>query len=133
EVEVEVVEHLDLLARLAVAAKRDQIIGAGLGALVAHDARLRAGGGLDLEAQHPAKARGGRTAFGRILEREGRLRRVLQRQPQPFEQIDEEDRLEKADDRLHGYARSPMTVGSVSPDLMMRSLRSTVPSFRILS
>ena len=31
------------------------------------------------------------------------------------------------------YARSPISVGSVSPDMMMRSLRRTVPSLRILS
>src|SRR5438128_1446219 len=31
------------------------------------------------------------------------------------------------------HARSPIKVGSLAPDMMMRSLRSTVPSFRILS
>src|SRR6185369_7534639 len=112
---------------------RDEIVGTRLRALVAHDAGLRAGRRFDLEPEHAAEARRGRTPFGRILEREGRLRRVLQRQPQPFQQVHEKDRLEETDDGLHGYALSPITVGSVSPDMMMRSLRSTVPSFRILS
>ena len=47
-------------------------------------------------------------------------------------EVDEEDRLEELLDGVH-YARSPMTVGSDSPDMMTRSLRSTVPSLRILS
>ena len=135
QVEVEVIEDLDLLPRLAVAAERDQIVRARLRALVADDAGLGAGGRLGLQPQHAAEARRRRTPLGRILERERRLRRVLQRDPQPLEQVDEEDRFEERDDGLHVSARfSPIEqVGSVSPDMMTRSLRSTVPSLRILS
>src|SRR5580765_7750958 len=134
KIEVEVVEDLNLLPRLAVTAEGDQVIRARLGALVADDAGLGAGGGLDLQAQDSAKARRCRTALSRILKRERRLRRVLQGQPQTLQQIDQKDRLEESDDRLHGYALSPMTnVGSLWPDMMMRSFRSTVPSLRILS
>src|SRR6185312_5221491 len=131
QVEVEIVEDLDLLSRLAMPAERNQIVGARLRALVADDAGLGAGAGLGLETEHPAEARRRRAALGRILEREGRLRRVLQRDPEALEQVDEEDRLEESNDRVH--ARSPITVGSEWPDMMTRSLRSTVPSLRILS
>src|SRR5437762_5189601 len=124
-------------------AERDEIVGACLGALVADDAGLCAGAGLGLEPQHAAEARRSRPPLGRILEREGRLRRVLQRDPQAFEQVDEEDGFEEPDDRLHNigrpkglhyiYTRSAFIVGSESPDMMVRSFRSTVPSLRILS
>src|SRR4051812_29934535 len=134
QVEIEVVEHLDLGARLAVSAERNQIVRARLRALVADDAGLGAGGGFDLETQHAAKARSRRTTLGRVLESERGLRRVLQRDPHALEQVDQEDRLEETDDGLHDYARSPITrVGSVWPDMITRSLRSTVPSLRILS
>src|SRR6478609_5569673 len=46
QVEIEVIENFDLLPRLAVAAERNQVVGAGLGALVANDAGLGAGAGL---------------------------------------------------------------------------------------
>src|SRR6185295_12274800 len=48
EVEVEIVEDFNLLSGLPVAAERDQIVGARLGALVAADAGLGAGAGLGL-------------------------------------------------------------------------------------
>ena len=95
QVEVEVVEHLDLDPRLAMAAERDEVIGARLGALVADDAGLRAADRLDLQTQNAAKARRRRPALRRILERERRLRRVLQRDPEALEQVDEEDRSEE--------------------------------------
>ena len=65
----------------AVAAERDQVVRTGLRALIADDAGLGAGAGLGLQPQHAAEARRGRTPFSRILKREGRLRRVLQRDP----------------------------------------------------
>src|SRR5262249_16479648 len=71
EIEIEIVEDLDLGARLAVAAERDEIVGARLGALVANDASLCASPRLGLQPQHPAEARRGRPALGGILEREG--------------------------------------------------------------
>src|SRR5262249_16681002 len=113
-------------------AERNQVVRARLGALVADDAGLRAGAWFSLGPKHTTEARGGRTPFSRVLEREGRLRRVLQRDPQTLEQVDQENRFEEVDQSLH-YARSPISVGSVSPDMMMRSLRRTVPSLRILS
>src|SRR5262245_27472478 len=78
EVEVEVVEDLDFRPRLAMAAERDQIVRARLGALIADDARLRAGAGLGLQAQDPAKTGRRRPPLGRVLEGEGGLRRVLE-------------------------------------------------------
>src|SRR5262249_11781566 len=115
-------------------AERNEIVRARLRALVADDAGLRAGGRLHLQPQDAAESRCGWPPLRRVLEREGGLRCVLESEPQPFQQVDEADRLEEPDDRLHGYALSPMTiVGSVSPDMMIRSLRSTVPSLRILS
>src|SRR5205085_8578252 len=130
QVEVEVVEHLDLLSGLAMAAERDQIVGTRLRALIADDAGLGARAGLGLQPEHAAKARRGRPPLGRILERERGLRRVLQRDPEALQQVDEKDRLEE----FENHARSPVTsVGSVSPDMITRSLRSVVPSLRILS
>src|SRR5258707_666288 len=67
----------------------------------------RAAGGLDLEPQHAAEARRGRPPLSRILEGEGRLRRVLHRDPHALQQVDEKNRLEESDDRLH-QARSPI-------------------------
>src|SRR5262249_52973471 len=87
EVEVEVVENLDLLSRLAVAAERDQIVGTRLRALVADDAGLRAGAGLGLEPEDAAEARRRRPALGRVLKGERGLRRVLQRDPEPLQQV----------------------------------------------
>src|SRR5215831_4262675 len=98
-------------------AERNQIVRTCLGALVADDAGLRASARFGLEPEHAAKARRRRTPFGRILERKGRLRRVLQRDPQTLEQVDEENRFEEFNQSLH-YARSPISVGSVSPDMM---------------
>src|SRR4029079_3855686 len=88
QVEVKVVENFYLQTGLAVAAERNQIVRAGLRALVADDARLGAGGGLGLQTQDAAKTRRGRPALGRILKRERGLRRVLQRDPQPLQQVD---------------------------------------------
>src|SRR4029077_3721568 len=119
----------DLLAGLAMTAEGDQIVGARLRALIADDAGLRAGAGLGLQPEHAAKARRRRPPLRRILERERGLRRVLQRDPQAFQQVDEKDRLQE----LENHARSPIKVGSVSPDMITRSLRSVVPSLRILS
>src|SRR6185312_8154013 len=71
-------------AELVVLAHDERLDGLGrahLGALVAEAAALGAGAGLGLETEHPAEARRRRAALGRILEREGRLRRVLQRDP----------------------------------------------------
>src|SRR6185369_190940 len=132
QVEVEVIEHLDLRAWFAMPAERNQIVGAGLGALIADDAGLRAGARFGLQPEDAAETRRGLTPLRRILKGKGRLRCVLQRNPQTFEQVDEKDRFEELDDGLH-YARSPISVGSVSPDMMTRSLRRTVPSLRILS
>src|SRR6266849_5872918 len=101
EIEVEVIENLDLLSRFAMSAEGNQVVGTRLGALVADDARLGACAGLGLQPQHAPEAGRGRTALRRVLKREGWLRRVLQRDPQPFEQIHEENRLEKAGDGLH--------------------------------
>src|SRR5262249_51453937 len=108
EIEVEVIEHLDLLPGLAVAAERDEIIGTRLRALVADDAGLRPGGRLHLQPQYAAEARRRRPALGGVLEREGRLRRVLQREPQSLQLGDEEDRLEGRGDWLRGGAPIPM-------------------------
>src|SRR5262249_7751466 len=132
QIEVEVVEHLDLGAGLPVAAERDEVVGARLRTLVADDAGLGAGAGLGLQAEHAAEPRRRGTPLGRILEGERRLRRVLQREPEPLEDVDEEDRLEELDDGLH-QARSPIRIGSDCPCGMIRSFRSTVPSLRILS
>src|SRR6185436_19583261 len=96
QVEVEVVEDLDLLPRLAVSAEGDEIVRTSLGALVADDAGLGAGGRLGLQAEHAAEARRRRPALRRVLKGEGGLRRVLERQPHPFHQIDEEERFEEA-------------------------------------
>src|SRR5688572_30119689 len=82
EVEVEVVENLDLVTRLPVAAQSDEIVGTSLRALVAYDARLRARGRFNLQPQYAAEARRHRTPFRRVLERECRLRRVLQGHPE---------------------------------------------------
>ena len=57
QVEIEVVQNLDLLSRLAVTAERDQIVGARLGALIADDAGLSPGGGLGLQTQDAAEPR----------------------------------------------------------------------------
>ena len=57
QVEVEVVEDLDLLPRLAVAAERNQIVRTHLRALVADDAGLRAGCRLHLEPEDAAEPR----------------------------------------------------------------------------
>ena len=91
----------------------NEIIGTCLGALVAHDACLRTGAGLCLEAQHAAKTRSRGPPFRGVLECEGRLRRVLQRDPKPLQQVDEENRFEETDDRVH--ARSPIDVGRGDP------------------
>src|SRR5439155_15900046 len=72
EIEVEVVEHFDLDARLAVPPEGDQIVWTRLRALIAHDAGLRAGRGLGLQPQHTAESRRGRPPFGRVLESERR-------------------------------------------------------------
>ena len=74
-----------------------------------------------------------RTALGRILEGECRLRRVLEGQPEPLDQVDQEDHPEELHECLHGYPRSSTKIGSVRPTMMTRSLRSTVLSLRILS
>src|SRR5256885_1214909 len=103
QIEVEVIEDFDFLPRLAMAAERNQVVGARLRALVADDARLCAGGRFRLKAQHAAKPRRGRTPFSGILKRKRRLRRVLQGHPQAFEQVDEENRLEEFDDGFHGW------------------------------
>src|SRR5579859_4712365 len=132
EVEVEVVEDFDLRPRLAVAAERDEIVRTRFRALIADDAGLRARARLGLEAQHAAEARRGRPPLGRVLEGERRLRRVLQRDPQPLRDVDEEQRLDEAEDGAH-HARSPTMMGSEPPSGMTRSLRRTVPSLRILS
>src|SRR6185503_5383668 len=95
QIEVKVVEDFYLQTGLAMAAERNQIVRAGLRALVADDARLRAGGGLGLQPQHAAEPRRRRPAFGWILERERRLRRVLQRDPQTLEKVDEKDGLQE--------------------------------------
>ena len=71
-----------------MAAERDQIVGAGLGALIANDTRLRPRLRLHLQTQHAAKARGDRTPLGRILKGERWLWRVLQREPQALEEVD---------------------------------------------
>src|SRR5947207_11902963 len=42
QIEIEVVQDLDLLSRLAVAAERNQVVGARLCTLIADDAGLRA-------------------------------------------------------------------------------------------
>src|SRR6185295_10331095 len=81
QVEVEVVENLDLLARLPVAAEGDQVVGARLGALVADDAGLGTGGGLDLQAQDSPEPWRRRPALRRVLKGERRLWRVLQGEP----------------------------------------------------
>src|SRR5262245_46003143 len=91
EVEVEVVEDLDLLSGLAVAAERDQVVGTGLRALIADDAGRGAGFGLDLKAEQAAEARRDRTALRRVLKGEGGLRRVARRDQQPLDEVDEED------------------------------------------
>src|SRR5688572_290986 len=101
QVEVEVVEHFDLQARLAVTAEGDQIVGARFRALIADDAGLRAGGGLGLQPQHTAKPRRRRPPLGRILERERRLWGVLQCDPETLEEVDQENRLEESDNGLH--------------------------------
>ena len=61
------------------------------------------------------------------------LRRVLEGQPEPLEQVDQEDHPEELHECLHGYPRSSTKIGSVCPAMMTRSLRSTVLSLRILS
>src|SRR6266705_1686017 len=66
QVEIEVVEDLDLQTRFAVPAERDQVVGTRLGTLVAHDAGLRAGTGLDLQAEDAAEPGRCRPSF-RIL------------------------------------------------------------------
>src|SRR5262249_48874866 len=100
QIEIEIVEDLDLLPGLAMPAERDEIVGTHLRALIADDARRGAGLRLDLEPQHAAKARRHRTPLGRVLEREGRLRRVLERQPEALQQIDEKDRAEELSNRV---------------------------------
>jgi hypothetical protein len=107
-----------------VPAERDQVVGARLGALIAHDARLRPGTGLGLQPQHAAESRRRGAPFGRILKRKRRLGRVFQRDPQALQEIDEEYRFQERNDGLH-QARSPITVGSESPCQMTRSLRGT--------
>src|SRR5262249_23292138 len=87
EVGGEVVQHLDLEARLAMAAERNQIIGAGLRALIADDAGLRAGGRLGLQSQHAAKAGRRGSTLGWILEGERRPRRVFRGDPQSLDQV----------------------------------------------
>src|SRR5687768_10078338 len=109
-------------------AERDQIVRTRLCALVADDTRLRARLGLDLEPQHSAESRRHGTPLRRILECKRRLWRVLQRQPETFNQVDEKNHAEQ----FH-HDRSPTRLGSDSPTMMTRSLRSTVPSLRILS
>src|SRR5881296_2488545 len=95
QVEVEVVEDLDLLSGLSMSAERDEIVGAGLRALVADDAGLSAGGRLDLKPQHAPESRRRGPALGRVLERERRLRGVFERDPQPFQQVHEKNGLQE--------------------------------------
>src|SRR5437773_12524663 len=52
EVEIEVVEHLDLLTRLTVAAQGNKVVGTRLRALIAQDAGLSAGSRLGLQPEH---------------------------------------------------------------------------------
>src|SRR5262245_44831353 len=113
-----------------MAAKGDEIVRAGLRALVADDACLCAGAGLGLQPEDTPEPRSRRAPFSRVLERKRRLRRVLQGDPQTFQQVDEEDGLEESNDCAH---QSPTRIGSDCPCGMTRSLRRTVPSLRILS
>jgi hypothetical protein len=93
QIKVKVVEDFDLLARLAVAAERDEVVGTRLGALIADDTGLGPRAGLGLQTQDTPEARSGRPPLGRILEGESRLE-GNQRYPQPFiRSIDEEDGL----------------------------------------
>src|SRR5262249_55923946 len=132
QVEIEVVEHFDLLARLAVTAERNEVVGARFRALIAHDAGLGAGAGLGLEPEHAAEARCGRPPLGRVLERERRLRRVLEGDPQTLQQVDEKNRFQEAQDhdRSPPGNASPTRIGSLVFAMITRSLRSTVPSLR---
>jgi hypothetical protein len=84
-----------------VAAECNQVIRTCLGTLIADDAGLRAGAGLGLQAQNASEAWRRWTPLRRILKGERRLRRVLQRHQQPFQQIDEKQRLDEFDYRLH--------------------------------
>src|SRR5262245_23642839 len=84
-----------------MAAEVNQLVRAGLRTLIADDACLRAGARLGLQPEDTAKPWRGRTPLGRILEREGRLRGVLQRDPEPLEQVDEKNRFEEVDESLH--------------------------------
>src|SRR6476659_9474355 len=52
QVEVEVIQNLDLLPWLAMAAQRDQIVGTRLRALIADDAGLRPGSWLGLQPEN---------------------------------------------------------------------------------
>src|SRR5262249_57969744 len=97
EVEVEVIQDFYLRPGLPMPAERNEIVGTRLRALVADDAGLGAGARLGLQPENSAKARRGGTPFGRILEGEGRLRRVFQRDPEALEQVGEEDGLEELD------------------------------------
>src|SRR6186713_462854 len=72
-------------------AQGNQIVRARLGALIAHDAGLGARLGLHLQTKNTAEPWRHRAPLGWILEREGRLRRVLEREPETLEQVDEED------------------------------------------
>ena len=63
--------------------------------------RLRAGTRLGLQTQDAPEAGGCRPSLRWILERKRRLRRVLQRDPEAFQQIDEKDGLEEVDYGLH--------------------------------
>src|SRR5262249_27367049 len=136
KVEVEIVEDFNLLSRLAMATERNQVVGARFRALVADDAGLGAGAGLGLEPQHAAEAGRSRAALRRILKGERRLRGVLQRDPQPLEEVDEKNPLQEFEDHDRSPPRdraSPTRMGSLVFAMMTRSLRSTVPSLRILS
>jgi hypothetical protein len=90
QIEIKVVQNLDFLAGLAMAAERNQVVRAGLRTLIAHDANLRTGFGLNLEPQDAPEPGRHRPALCRILKGEGRLRGVLERHPQALQDIEEE-------------------------------------------
>src|SRR5437867_9798299 len=66
QVEIEIVEHLDLLSRLAVTTERNEIVRAGLGALITNDTRLSTGARFGLQPQDPPEPGRGRPPLGRL-------------------------------------------------------------------
>ena len=91
-----------------MAPEGNQVVGAGLRALIADDAGLRAGFGLDLEPQDAAEARRDRPPLGRILKGKSGLGSVFQRQPESLEEID--------DAWLADAATVGVTAGASTPD-----------------